>query len=181
MNGELHQFKSRLPDRVNYLGIGSMTMEKEMQKLLDMFEENRIEYQLYKHEPVYTSEQASKARGVELKTGVKSMVLRTKEDKYILANIAADRKIDIKKLERIVGTKELRFATKEEVMAITNCEPGSVHPFGRLFDIDTYLDESVLENDFVNFNIGMLTRSVKIRKDDLVRSLQSKVADFCKT
>ena len=152
-----------------------------MQKLLDLFEENRIEYQLYKHEPVYTSEQASRVRGVEPKTAVKSMVLRTREGKYILANIAADRKMDIKKLEKIVNTKGLRFATKEEVMAITNCEPGSVHPFGKLFDIDTYLDESVLENDFVNFNIGMLTRSVKIRKDDLVRLLQSKIADFSKT
>ncbi len=156
-------------------------MEKEMQELLDMFEENGIEYQLYEHDPVYTSEQASKVRGVELKTGVKSMVLRRKEGKFILANIAADRKIDIKKLEKILDTKELRFATREEVMAVTNCEPGSVHPFGKLFGIDTYLDESVLENDFVNFNIGVLTRSVKIRRDDLIRLLQSKIIDFSRT
>lgn len=62
-----------------------------------------------------------------------------------------------------------------------NCESGSVPPFGKLFGLPTYLDESVLENDFVNFNIGMLTKSVKIAKQDLLRIMEPKIAKFSKT
>jgi len=154
-------------------------LEKEAQRILSIFKENNVDYQLYEHEPVYTSQQAANVRGVELKTGCKSMVLKTKAGKFILANLAADRKIDLKELEEIVGDK-LSFATKEEVLLATNCEPGSVPPFGKLFGLPTYLDESVLENDFVNFNIGMLTKSVKISKQNLLRIMEPEIAKFSK-
>ena len=155
-------------------------MEKEAEKILSIFRENNVDYQLYEHEPVYTSQEAAKVRGVELKTGCKSMVLKTKGGKFVLVNVAADKKIDIKKLEKIVGDK-LSFASKEEVLQATNCEPGSVPPFGKLFGLPTFLDESVLENDFVNFNIGMLTKSVKISKQDLLKIMKPTISKFSKT
>ncbi len=95
---------------------------------------------------------------------------------YILADVAAERRLDFKRLERLLNSlvKKLEFAKKEEVIAVTWCEAGSVHPIGRLFGLQTYLDESVLENEFVNFNIGLLTKSVRIKKDDLVRILAPK-------
>jgi len=165
--------------------------EMETRRLLELLVTEGVDYKLYDHQPVYTSEQAAKVRGVELKTGVKAMVLKkfsigedeTLETKvslggpYFLADLAADRRLDFKKLERLLDSpvKKLEFAKKEEVIAVTGCEAGSVHPIGRLFGLDTYLDESVLENEFVNFNIGLLTKSVRIKKDDLVRILESKV------
>ncbi len=155
-------------------------MKEEAGKILSIFKENNIKYQLYEHEPVYTSQQAATVRDVELKTGCKSMVLKTKNGKFVLANIAADRKIDLKKLEKLVGSK-LRFATKEEVLQVTNCEAGSVPPFGKLFGLPTFLDESVLENDFINFNIGVLTKSVKIRKQDLLKITEPTISKFSKT
>ena len=154
-------------------------MKKEAEKILSIFKENNVTYQLYEHEPVYTSQEAAKIRGVELKTGCKSMVLKTKDGKFVLANVAADRKIDLKKLERMLDRK-LSFASKEEVLQTTNCESGSVPPFGKLFVLPTFLDESVLENDFVNFNIGMLTRSVKISKQDLLKVMDPTISKFSK-
>ena len=157
--------------------------QEESDKLLDLFQKELVEYKLFDHEPVYTSEQASKVRNVELKSGVKAMVVKTRESKYLLVDLAADRKIDFAKLEKIVPeSKHLRFATRDEVINATRCEPGSVHPFGRLFGLDTLLDNSVLENDRVNFNIGMLTKSVQISTRDLVRVLRPDItSDFSRT
>jgi Ala-tRNA(Pro) deacylase len=154
-------------------------LEKEVKEILRMFEKFSVEYRLYEHEPVYTSQEAAKVRGVELKTGCKSMILKTKAGSFVLANIAADRKIDLKKLEEIIGTK-LNFATKEEVLQATNCESGSVPPFGKLFGLPTYLDKSVLENDFVNFNIGVLTKSAKISREDLLKLMNPIISEFSK-
>ena len=151
----------------------------EAERILKLFKDNNVACHLYEHSPVYTSEEAAKVRGVELKTGCKSMVLRKSNSEFVLANLAADRKIDMKKLEGIVGLK-LRFATKEEVLASTNCESGSVPPFGGLFGMQTFLDESVLKNSHVNFNIGLLTASVEISVEDLVRVMDQNVASFSK-
>ena len=150
--------------------------EEESRRVLELFKNEGVEYKLYEHEPVYTSEQASKVRGVELKTGVKAMVLKSL-DNFLLADIAADRRLDFRKLEKLLQVKKLEFATKDQVIAKTGCEAGSVHPVGSLFHLDTYLDESVLDNEYVNFNIGLLTKSVRIKKDDFVRILKPKLTD----
>ena len=113
-------------------------MKEEATKILRLFDDNKIAYQLYHHPPVYTSEEAAKVRGVELKTGCKSMVLRKSNSEVIIANLAADRKIDMKKIEAVVRSK-LRFASKEEVLAVTHCEPGSVPPFGALFGLQSLM------------------------------------------
>ena len=94
-------------------------------------------------------------------------------------NIAADKKIDFKALESSLGTK-LSFASKEEVLKMANCESGSVPPFGKLFGLPTFLDPSVLENEYVNFNIGLLTKSVRISKQDLLRLMEPTVLKFAK-
>lgn len=156
-------------------------MEKETEALLELFRKNNVEYSLYEHVPVHTSEEASRVRGVELKTGVKAMLVRD-GGRFLLADVAADRKLDFRKLEELAGAKHLRFATREEVLSETGCEPGSVHPIGHLFGIETYFDQSVMGNEFVNFNIGMLTRSVKIRSQDLFRVLLPEmIGEFSKT
>jgi len=157
-------------------------MEQETAVLLELFKLRGVEYTLFEHQPVYTSEEASKVRNVELKTGVKAMLVRSKDGgKFLLADIAADRRIDFPKLESLAKSKHFRFATRDEVLTATKCEPGSVHPLGCLFGIETFLDNSVLENEYVNFNIGMLTKSVKIRSKDLLRVLEPDLlADFSK-
>jgi len=157
-------------------------LEKEAEALLELFGKNKVEYSLYEHSPVYTSEEASRVRGVELRTGVKAMLVRGKDGgKFLLADVSADRKLDFKKLEDLANEKHFRFATREEVLSATRCEPGSVHPMGHLFGIETLLDNSVLQNEFVNFNIGVLTKSVKISSRDLLRvMIPDLIADFSK-
>ena len=150
--------------------------EIESHKVLELFNKEGVDYKLYEHEPVYTSEQASKVRGVDLRTGVKAMVLKSK-DHFLLADIAADRRLDFRKLEKLLDVKKLEFATKDEVLSKTGCEAGSVHPIGWLFGLDSYLDQSVLGNEHLNFNIGLLTKSVRIKKDDLVKILKPKLID----
>ena len=80
-----------------------------MSKLLDLFRKEGVEYRLYEHEPVYTSEEASRVRGVELRTGVKALVLKSDDGRYLLADLAADRKADIKKLQELSKTKKLHL------------------------------------------------------------------------
>jgi Ala-tRNA(Pro) deacylase len=127
---------------------------------------------------VYTSIQAAKIRGVELRTGVKALILKTNEGDFMMGLVAADRRMDLKKLAMIVGTKSLRLAYPEEVLKITGCEIGSVHPFGNLHDLPTYLDFSLLENDTVNFNAGLHTVSIQMKAKDLIEIVKPVIESF---
>jgi len=144
----------------------------------ELLDRNGIPYEVLEHAPVYTSEEAAKVRGVELKTGVKALVLRTEKGSFVLGLVAADRRIELKRLAKIVGAKKLQLASLQEVERLTGCEVGSVHPFGNLHGLPTYMDSSVLENDMVNFNAGLHTVSIQMRAKDLTRAIRPVVADF---
>jgi len=148
---------------------------KAIKKLLD---DNGISYVVTEHEPVYTSEQAAKVRGLEPKTGVKALVLKTDKGDFIVGLVPGDKKIDLKKLAKVVGTRKLQLASPQEVLKMTRCEIGSVHPFGNLHGLSTYLDGAILENDLVNFNAGLHTVSIQMKAKDLVKVIRPVVESF---
>jgi len=150
----------------------------EFRLLKEFLQRSGVRFDVSEHAAVFTSEEAARVRGVELKTGVKALVLKSEKGGFVMGLVAADRKIDLKKLARVVGAKRLQLASAEEVLKLTGCEVGSVHPFGNLFNLTTYMDRSVLENDVVNFNAGLHTVSVQMRAEDLVRVIEPVVEDF---
>ena len=108
------------------------------------------------------------------------MVCETKQGGMILALIAADRKIDFRKLTALVGSKKLFLADPDKVFEKTGCRIGSVHPFGNLFNLPTFLDKSILENETVDFNAGMHERSIEMKREDMVSLIKPKIGDFSK-
>jgi Ala-tRNA(Pro) deacylase len=141
-------------------------------KIARMLEEQGVKYELLEHEPVYTSEQAAKVRGVSLRTGVKALVCKTSENKIILVLVRADKRADLDRVAKMEGAKRVSLASPEEVLKHTGCEIGSVPPFGHRKALKTYLDREILEQDEVNFNIGEHTKSIRMRARDLLRVME---------
>ena len=57
----------------------------------------------------------------------------------------ADLKFDSKKAKTAIGAKSISFATEEEVAQVTGgIQVGGVPPFGNLFDLPVYADQSLL-------------------------------------
>ncbi|MBS3052032.1 MAG: hypothetical protein J4428_01505 [Candidatus Aenigmarchaeota archaeon] len=150
-------------------------MKEQFLKLKKFLDDNNTEYKVMEHEPVYTSEEAAKVRGVELKSGVKALVLKTNEDAYLLALVSADKKIDLKLLAGIIGTKKLSLASPDKVLEITGCEIGSVHPFGNVHNLTTYMDPGISGNEMVDFNAGMHTISIEMKSKDMIKLIKPKI------
>jgi Ala-tRNA(Pro) deacylase len=141
---------------------------------------NKISYSISEHEPVFTSKQAAKVRQSKLKTGVKALMLKSEKGAFIMGLVAADRRLDLKKLAKIVETKKLQLASPQEVLNVTGCEVGSVPPFGNLFGLTIYLDHSVLISGMVNFNAGLHTISIQMKGKDLIKVLEPIIDSFSK-
>jgi len=141
-----------------------------------LLETEGVAFTITRHEPVTTSEAAAAVRGVELGSGAKAMVVKGKSE-LVLAVLAADRKVDWKRLAPLVG-KGARFATGEELEAATGLTKGAVPPFGRLFGLRTIYDESLLAVETVNFNAGTHTDSISMRRADMIRVGGGEIAAF---
>lgn len=98
-----------------------------------------------------------------------------------LAVMSASRKLDSKLLKKIRGVKNLRFANEEEVARVTKCLPGAVPPFGKVFNIETFMDESLrTQGDTINFNCGLRTRSICMTVCDYITVENPSISSFSK-
>lgn len=155
-----------------------MENEKTFLAIRELLEKNHIAYETLDHEPTHTSEESARARGVDISFGVKAIVMKAK-DEFVLMCFSAARKLSTPKLRTVLGTRDMRFATKEELLEKTGLIPGSVPPFvGILNALPTYFDQSVEKRTDVWFNCGMLTRSLHLQSADLIQLVRPTIADF---
>lgn len=83
----------------------------------------------------------------------KSVVLAD-ERGYLLAVLPASCKLDLGELHRLTN-RNLGLVTEYELGALfDDCEPGAVPPFGNVYDIDTIVDESLVEQSDIYFEAG---------------------------
>ncbi|MFH1389087.1 MAG: YbaK/EbsC family protein [Patescibacteria group bacterium] len=148
-----------------------------LDKIVNFLDHEKINYQLTIHEPVRTSEEAAKLRGVPLSSGAKAMVVKCKS-KYYLFVLRANTKLDWKKVKVILNNSDAHLAPIEEAEKITGVQIGAVAPFGNLMGLPTYFDKKLLQNIDVNFNAGLRTHSINMKTVDLVTLVKPIVEDF---
>jgi Ala-tRNA(Pro) deacylase len=147
------------------------------QRLLDLLRAEAVGFRVSSHEPVTTSAEAAAARGAELRSGAKPMLVKSKAG-FVLVVLAADRRVDWKLLAPLVGGKGARFASDEELQQATGLSKGAVPPVGALFGLRTIYDTSLLDVSTVNFNAGTHSDSAAMRRDDLIRVGGGEVVSF---
>ena len=148
-------------------------VEKKIKQILA---EKNIEFEEFQHEAVYTSEQAARVRGLKsAKAGIKSLIFKTETGRFILVLNPGDRKVDTKKIAQMENVRQLFIAKPEEVEKVTGVPIGCVAPFGLKTKLKTYLNEELLENEYLYFNPGIHTKTVEIRAVDLLQVLENPI------
>ncbi len=139
-----------------------------------------VDYQLIEHEHVITSDDAARVRGLSKSEGMKSLVLRA-DDKLILVVVRADNKLHSKKVRHHFGVREVRFATPEQVLETMGVEVGACYPFGAVPGIEMIIDETLAHNEFVSFNPGIHTKTIRMKWQDYERAVKPTLVGVIKT
>jgi Ala-tRNA(Pro) deacylase len=146
-----------------------VTQLSVLQAIRQLLSAANIPFRKVRHEPTYTSADSARARGEELRTGGKALLMKV-DGEFGLFIIPADRKADSASIRRELNRRKLRFATTEELQSLTGLVPGSVPPFGRpILPFDLYVDAALCENERIAFNAGSLTDSMILDVDDYLR------------
>jgi Ala-tRNA(Pro) deacylase len=145
-----------------------VTESTVLDRLLALLDAAGASYVRTSHRPVFTSADAAEARGSSLHSGAKALVMKHDEG-YVMAVIPADLALEGVALRKHLGSRRLRFATKEELLELTGLAPGSVPPFGSLFGLRTVCDTGLAENEQINFNAGSHSESLRIAYSSYTR------------
>lgn len=161
-----------------------MAYHQTVQKILDLLKANYCWFETFEHQPVRTSEQAALTRpGYTLSQGAKAMIVKIypnrNEGKFVMLAFPADKKFDSKKVLAGLDAKNLRFATEEEVLKLTDgVQIGGVPPFGNLFNLDVYCDPSLFSNEKIVFNAGDRGFSIAMKSEDYKNLIQPEITNL---
>lgn len=151
-------------------------MKSPYADIFQLLQDSNIQFESFEHEPVFTSEQAAAVRGLSADEGAKSLLINA-EGKHVLVVLPGNKKLSSSKLRKVLGVKDARFATPEAVRENMGCEIGSCYPLGNVCGLQTYVDESLGQNEWISFNPGKHDVSIRMRYDDYIAVCAPNIVD----
>ncbi len=150
--------------------------EAEFEKIKALFESAGVPFEVIEHASVKTSQEAALARGSPLSQCVKPMLVKFKRngaDFFVVVNIPADKRLDLKKVKTVLKAQDARLASLGEVAEQTGCELGAVPPIGHKNKLAVLVDLQVFDEAVSEFTAGLQTRSIRLKSVDFRKTLKA--------
>lgn len=148
-------------------------------KVTDLLDARGIAYRILPHSvPVFTVEAAAAQRGVVKEEMVKSILLRDKAERYVMACVTGDARLDPRAVVACLpeGRARLSFATAEEIRAVAGFVQGAVAPLGLPDDVPVIFDEAIARCAKVNISSGDPMAGLELETQDLIRAAGARLA-----
>jgi prolyl-tRNA editing enzyme YbaK/EbsC (Cys-tRNA(Pro) deacylase) len=153
-------------------------IDQVLDSIRRLLSEAGIPFSEVSHAPTRTSEESARARGEPLANGGKAILLKT-DEQFRLFVLPADRRLDSASVKRELGVRKTRFASPEELLALTGLLPGSVPPFGPpVLPFELFVDETIRGNERIAFNAGTLTDSIVLAVPDYLAVAMPRIFTF---
>jgi Ala-tRNA(Pro) deacylase len=149
-----------------------------VEKLKAFLDLNRVRYVTIKHSNAYTSQEIAASAHVSGKEFAKTVMIRI-EDKMAMAVLPASYQIDFGLLREIFRDKTVTMATEAEFKnRFPDCDPGAMPPFGNLYGMEVYVEESLTADREIAFNAGSHSEIIRLSYEDYARLVQPRVFRF---
>jgi len=141
-----------------------------MTSIEDFLKSKNIAFITHEHPAVFTCEEADEhCKNIPGIPG-KNLVLKGKKSgRYFLVVLPAAKRADLKKISEIVKDKHITFAGPEILLKYLNVTPGSVSPFGLIYDenheMEVYIDKEIYDAKTVNFHPNRNTASLELSNE----------------
>ncbi len=140
-----------------------------MDELFRILGELKIPYVRYDHPAVFSCEESENVCPPMPGAHTKQLLLRSKKrDKHLLAIVMHDKRVDTRALAKEYGVQSFSFASPELLKELLGVEPGSVTPFGLMFDkaktVEVIVDEDAWNMGQFRFHPLVNTATLTIDK-----------------
>ena len=154
-------------------------MRVDTTKITEILDSQNVSYRLLLHsKPVFTVDAAARQRGVVKEEMVKSILLRERKGRYVMACVTGDARLDPKAVRAFLGEgwRRLRFATAEEIPEITGCVQGAVAPLGIPEGVPVVFDEAIARCEKVSISSGDPLAGLELDPNELIRVAGARLA-----
>ena len=139
-------------------------------------EASGITYEITRHGPVSSLQEAATARGIDPAGIIKTIVVRRGDDDFLFVLVPGDRTISWPKLRALLGVTRLSMPDAETAKDVTGYVRGTITPFGSLVEWPVVADSRVPLRT-VSIGGGAHGVAANVNGADLVHALDATVSD----
>lgn len=148
------------------------------QQIYDYLQENSIWHEITEHKAVYNMAELAEVPCPYPEADAKNLFVRDdKKQNYYLITVKGEKRVNLKAFRKAQGTRNLSFASAEDLMERLGLIPGAVTPLGVLNDetrsVKVFLDRDFLqEPGLVGVHPNENTATVWLKAEDLIRIIR---------
>ncbi len=123
-----------------------------LSKLRQFLDSNNVKYLVISHSLAYTAQGIAALTHIPGKELAKTVILMV-DGRLAMAVVPASFRVDLIKLKKYLGAKTVELASETEFRdQFPDCETGAMPPFGNLYGMEVFADETLANDKEIAFN-----------------------------
>lgn len=149
-----------------------------LNKLRTFLDEQHVKYVVISHSKAYTAQGIAAISHISGKELAKTVIVKL-DGVLGMAVLPASFQVDLLALKKAVGVRDVALASEREFKEhFPDCETGAMPPFGNLYGIPVYVDETLTVDREIAFNAGSHHELIKLSYADFERLVHPVALDF---
>jgi Ala-tRNA(Pro) deacylase len=146
--------------------------------LTEYLDTHHVPYVVISHSPAYTAQVIAGLAHIPGKELAKTVIVKL-DGKLAMAVIPAKFHVDLALFKRATNARTVALASEDEFRdRFPQCETGAMPPFGNLFSLDVFADDSLENDKEIAFNAGTHRELIRMAWEDFKRLVEPKVIRF---
>ena len=146
--------------------------------MTEYLDAHNVAYVVISHSPAYTAQGIAGLAHIPGKELAKTVIVRL-DGKLAMAVIPAKFHVNLALLKRATNATTVALASEDEFKdRFPQCETGAMPPFGNLFSLDVFADDSLEMDKEIAFNAGTHRELIRMAWEDFKRLVGPKVVRF---
>ena len=147
-------------------------------RLTNLLCDNHVDYVTIPHKLVYTAQETAASAHIPGIEFAKTVIVKV-DGKLSMAVLPAQYKIHLGLLKQVTGAKHVEIASEDDFRGLfPGCDTGAMPPVGKLYGMDVYVEDSMLNDEEIAFNAGSHTELIKISYRDFMELVEPTIARF---
>jgi Ala-tRNA(Pro) deacylase len=155
-----------------------MEVAMPTRKLREFLDAQGAAYVAISHAIAYTAKEIAALTHISNQELAKTVIVKI-DGELAMAVLPASYEVDLSSLRAATGARSLSLAKESEFKdRFPECEIGAMPPFGNLYGMAVYVDESLTKDKDIAFNAGSHNELLQVSYADFERLVKPKVLKF---